>query len=187
MREQAIPSACRDALVPDAQCGLGRKHKITGTPPCSSSTARALRRTGRQAGRKTAGRCQELTPWHAPANATTPIHYQVGAHDLQPICLPVTLTIAQPQARQVLRLPVWIPGSYLVREFARHLQHLQARQGARACSRTTDKASWTVNCQTRRTAGGDLPGLCLRQFRAYCLARCPSPGLLQRHQPVPGR
>ncbi|HEX6018261.1 MAG TPA: hypothetical protein VFZ28_09180, partial [Burkholderiaceae bacterium] len=33
----------------------------------------------------------------------------------------VTLTLPRPAAEQVLSLPVWIPGSYLVREFARHL------------------------------------------------------------------
>lgn len=80
--------------------------------------------------------------------ATTPIHYQVEAHDLHAHLFAVTLTVARPQARQVLRLPVWIPGSYLVREFARHLQHLQARQGARACAvEQLDKAGWAVNCK----------------------------------------
>ena len=80
--------------------------------------------------------------------APSPVHYQVAVHDLHAHLFAVTLTIAQPQAHQVLRLPVWIPGSYLVREFARHLQHLQARQGARACTvEQLDKASWAVNCK----------------------------------------
>ena len=61
----------------------------------------------------------------------------------------VTLTIAQPAARQRLSLPVWIPGSYLVREFAKNLSTLQARQGARlrgvAC-RQLDKCTWEVDC-----------------------------------------
>ena len=61
----------------------------------------------------------------------------------------VTLTIAQPAAQQRLALPVWIPGSYLVREFAKNLSKLQARQGTRlrevAC-RQIDKCSWEVDC-----------------------------------------
>ena len=37
-----------------------------------------------------------------------------------------------PAAEQRLSLPVWIPGSYLVREFARHLSALGAEQGGAA-------------------------------------------------------
>ena len=59
----------------------------------------------------------------------------------------VTLSLDQPSAGQVLALPVWIPGSYLVREFAKHLQHLSARQGGKPCALTQlDKASWRVDC-----------------------------------------
>ena len=39
----------------------------------------------------------------------------------------VTLSVPQPAAELRLSLPVWIPGSYLVREFARHLSGLKAR------------------------------------------------------------
>ena len=38
----------------------------------------------------------------------------------------VTLTVPEPAEEQLLSLPVWIPGSYLVREFARHLSALTA-------------------------------------------------------------
>ena len=44
----------------------------------------------------------------------------------------VTLTIARPAVRQRLALPVWIPGSYLIREFAQHLQHLRGIEKCRA-------------------------------------------------------
>ncbi|MCY0909991.1 MAG: M61 family peptidase, partial [Sulfobacillus thermotolerans] len=46
----------------------------------------------------------------------------------------------------VVALPVWTPGSYLVREYARHLIHLQALaddQEVAVISR--DKASWEVH------------------------------------------
>ena len=51
-----------------------------------------------------------------------PVHYEVAAANLQAHLFQVTLTIAQPQAQQTVSLPVWIPGSYLVREFAKNLQ-----------------------------------------------------------------
>jgi predicted metalloprotease with PDZ domain len=75
------------------------------------------------------------------------IHYRVEVADLQAHLFAVTLTIAEPAAQQVLRLPVWIPGSYLVREFAKHLQNLSARQGRRSVAlQQLDKASWRVDC-----------------------------------------
>ena len=59
----------------------------------------------------------------------------------------VTLRIATPQAKQRLSLPVWIPGSYLVREFARHLSPLTAQQGQRTLNvEQVDKSSWVVDC-----------------------------------------
>ena len=66
-------------------------------------------------------------------------------HDLHAHLWSVTLTIAQPSELQVLQLPVWIPGSYLVREFAKQMMQLQATQQGRALAVTqTDKATWQV-------------------------------------------
>jgi len=63
----------------------------------------------------------------------------------------VELTIERPAARQRVSLPVWIPGSYLIREFERHLQGLQARQGRAARALTQiDKATWELACDPRR-------------------------------------
>jgi predicted metalloprotease with PDZ domain len=64
----------------------------------------------------------------------------------------VTLRV-KPVASQLsphltLSLPAWIPGSYLVREFARHLNQLRAHQGGQACNITqVDKATWHVACR----------------------------------------
>ena len=59
----------------------------------------------------------------------------------------VTVTIAQPAEMQRVSLPVWIPGSYLVREFSKNLQDLQAHQGRTALTPTQiDKCSWQVHC-----------------------------------------
>jgi predicted metalloprotease with PDZ domain len=79
------------------------------------------------------------------------LHYRVEAADRDAHLFQVTLTIPRPAAEQRVMLPVWIPGSYLVREFARHLQGLQARQGARACRVIhEDKCSWTIECDPSR-------------------------------------
>ena len=56
-----------------------------------------------------------------------------------------------------LYLPVWIPGSYLVREFAKHLQGMQARQGRRAVPlRQLDKSRWLADCGTTRSGRAAL-------------------------------
>jgi predicted metalloprotease with PDZ domain len=79
--------------------------------------------------------------------ATAAIVYTVRAHNLHAHLFEVTLTLAQPAALQRLSLPVWIAGSYLVREFSKHLQHLQAHQGSKALHVTQlDKCTWQVPC-----------------------------------------
>ena len=80
-----------------------------------------------------------------------PIHYRVELADLKAHLFRVTLTIPQPEAQQHVSLPVWIPGSYLVREFSKNLQNLQARQATRAVpARQVDKCSWQINCEPDR-------------------------------------
>ena len=60
----------------------------------------------------------------------------------------VTLSVARPAREQIVSLPVWIPGSYLVREFARHLSELRAIQGKRELAvQQLDKASWLIRCE----------------------------------------
>ena len=50
-----------------------------------------------------------------------PVHYRIEAADPHARLFTVTLTVAHPQEQQELSLPVWIPGSYLVREFSKNL------------------------------------------------------------------
>ena len=79
----------------------------------------------------------------------TPLHYTVEALDLHAHLFRVTLNVPQPAAQQTVSLPVWIAGSYLVREFSKHLQQLRARQGRRQPSVTQqDKCTWQIDCQT---------------------------------------
>jgi len=70
------------------------------------------------------------------------VHYQVEVLDLHAHLWQVTLTIAKPRALQILQLPVWIPGSYMVREFSKQLSLLKASQQSGECMVTqTDKAT----------------------------------------------
>ncbi len=74
------------------------------------------------------------------------VHYRVEPADLHAHLFRVTLTIARPAAVQQVSLPVWIPGSYLVREFSKNLQKLNARQGTRGATvQQLDKCSWQIN------------------------------------------
>jgi len=84
---------------------------------------------------------------HQDRQAVGGIHYQVTLTEPQRHLYHIRLHIAKPAATQVLRLPVWIPGSYLVREFAKHVQGMVAQQKGRACQvLQSDKTSWRVDC-----------------------------------------
>jgi len=84
----------------------------------------------------------------APRSATpAPVRYQVRVQNLHAHLFGVTLTIAQPVADQMVSLPTWIAGSYLIREFAKHLQRLQAHQGKAPVSITQrDECTWQTHC-----------------------------------------
>ncbi|HNR84373.1 peptidase M61 [Ottowia sp.] len=85
------------------------------------------------------------------ATAPAPVRHDVRVASLHGHRYAVCLTIARPAAMQRVSLPAWIPGSYLIREFARHLLPLHATQGgtARAC-RQIDKSTWDIDCDPRR-------------------------------------
>jgi len=76
------------------------------------------------------------------------IHYCIEAASLNAHLFRVTLTVPEPAAGQTVSLPVWIPGSYLVREFSKNLQNLSARQGRRQVAVTQqDKCTWQIDCK----------------------------------------
>lgn len=78
------------------------------------------------------------------------VRYRIEPDDLHTHHWRVTLTVPQPAAETVVSLPVWIAGSYMVREFGRHLSGLQARQGTRAVvAEPLDKTSWRLRCSGR--------------------------------------
>jgi predicted metalloprotease with PDZ domain len=78
------------------------------------------------------------------------ISYRIDVADAHAHLFRVTLNVPAPAAEQRLSLPVWIPGSYLVREFARHLSDLKAHQGKTAVVlEQLDKATWLARCRGR--------------------------------------
>ena len=82
--------------------------------------------------------------------AVSGIHYRVEPFDLNAHLFKVVLTITKPALTQHVSLPVWIPGSYLVREFSKNLQNLIALQGTRNAKQLdvvqSDKCSWQIDC-----------------------------------------
>ena len=75
------------------------------------------------------------------------ISYRLELHRPEAHLYRISLRVPRPLAQQRVSLPVWIPGSYLVREFARHLSGMEASQQGQAISvQQLDKASWQLDC-----------------------------------------
>lgn len=74
-------------------------------------------------------------------------HYQVTFSDAAAHLIDVTLTIAEPAPTgQVLRLPNWIPGSYMIRDFSRNIVSLTGTSNGQPISlEKLDKSSWRAD------------------------------------------
>lgn len=73
------------------------------------------------------------------------VHYRIGSSQPAAHLYEVELTIARPAAQgQRLSLPNWIPGSYMIRDFSRHLGPVTAHdsQGQAVAVRKTGKSDW---------------------------------------------
>ncbi|HEY9890360.1 MAG TPA: M61 family metallopeptidase [Candidatus Sericytochromatia bacterium] len=84
------------------------------------------------------------------AASTTPtIHYQVAMPQPQSHLFEVTLSVQNWQKPLLdLKMPVWTPGSYLVREYAKHLQDFSADTGDKQQSlafRKITKNYWQID------------------------------------------
>ncbi|MCU0761985.1 MAG: peptidase M61 [Hydrogenophaga sp.] len=76
---------------------------------------------------------------------TAGVRYGISVADAHAHLFRVVLHIERPSRRQRLVLPVWIPGSYLVREFSQHLQHLRAIQSGEPVGvKQLDKHRWEL-------------------------------------------
>ncbi|MEQ1594410.1 MAG: PDZ domain-containing protein [Casimicrobium sp.] len=74
-------------------------------------------------------------------------NYSISFADPSGHLLHVQMTIDAPVAEQRVALPSWIPGSYLMREYARNVVSLSASQGGTAITaEKTDKSTWQLAC-----------------------------------------
>ncbi len=73
------------------------------------------------------------------------IQHHVELADLHAHLFKVTLTIPEPTPSQAFSMAVWIPGSYLVREFSKQVQELAAKQGGKKLAITQlNKNTWQL-------------------------------------------
>lgn len=82
-----------------------------------------------------------------PANQSATLFYQVAMSQPASHLFEVTLQVSNWQLNTLdLKMPVWTPGSYLVREYARHIQDFAAEnnQGELLASRKISKNHWQV-------------------------------------------
>jgi predicted metalloprotease with PDZ domain len=75
-----------------------------------------------------------------------PVHYRIFPKDPQAHLFEVSCTVADPDPEgQRFALPAWIPGSYLIRDFARHVVSIRARNGRKPLPiAKLDKHTWAV-------------------------------------------
>ncbi len=73
--------------------------------------------------------------------------YVVDFSDPAGHLIDVTLTLVSPKAKQTVSMPAWIPGSYMIREFAKNITTLAAEQGGRViAAKKIEKATWQLAC-----------------------------------------
>ncbi|NOL48778.1 M61 family metallopeptidase [Pelistega europaea] len=79
------------------------------------------------------------------------ILYHIKPADLAGHLFAVELHIRRPDPRgQIVSLPTWIPGSYLIRDFSRHIQQLRASSGNKPLTLTKlDNHSWQIQASTK--------------------------------------
>jgi len=75
------------------------------------------------------------------------IQYSIRPSSPESHIFAVTLIVKQPdEAGQVLSLPAWIPGSYMIRDFARHIVSIKAScEGDRVDLAKLDKQTWRAD------------------------------------------
>lgn len=131
--------AKRDAGVDRRTCRPGRDSDHSGRvgPQHTSEDDKAMK-DGKPAS-------QQQTSIPAPAPTATPLRYRVTPVDPDAHQFEVELEVAEPDPHgQRVTMPAWTPGSYLIREFARHVVSIDARtaSGRRIPLTKIDKATW---------------------------------------------
>ena len=79
-----------------------------------------------------------------PNSSKPAVAYTIVPKDLAGHIFQVTLTVEAPAADgQEFILPAWIPGSYMIREFARNIVRIRAESRGQPVALTKlDKHSW---------------------------------------------
>ncbi|MGZ3241308.1 MAG: M61 family metallopeptidase [Burkholderiaceae bacterium] len=77
-------------------------------------------------------------------NAMHAINYTILPKDLPGHLFEITLTVKVPDPEgQIFSLPAWIPGSYMIREFARNIVQISAEsKGKKIALKKLDKHTW---------------------------------------------
>jgi len=72
------------------------------------------------------------------------LHYRIRSKDQAAHLFEVSLTVDAPDpSGQVFAVPAWIPGSYMIRDYARHVVAIRAEAGGLAVDlKKFDKSSW---------------------------------------------
>ncbi len=80
------------------------------------------------------------------------VHYKIQVENPHAHLWRVIVLVEQPLAKQHFQLPVWIPGSYLVREFSKQLSAVHAAQREKSLPvKQLDKSTWEVICKPSQT------------------------------------
>ena len=81
---------------------------------------------------------------HSTSDAGTPVQYLVSLADVDAHLFEITVRVTDPTSTgQRFALPAWTPGSYMIREFARHIVAISARSPDGGVPLVkTDKHSW---------------------------------------------
>ena len=86
-------------------------------------------------------------PFFAMPLSDIPIHYQLQVASVAGHLFQLDLRISQPDRQgQLLSLPAWIPGSYMVRDYAKHIVSISACKlnGESLQLTKLDKQSWQI-------------------------------------------
>src|SRR5713226_2275582 len=72
------------------------------------------------------------------------IHYSIVPHDPAAHLFAVSVSVVDPAPEgQLFALPAWIPGRYMIREFARNIVQSRAESGGKkVLLKKRDKHSW---------------------------------------------
>jgi len=85
----------------------------------------------------------------------SPIHYTIRLDDMHGHRFDVSLTIQKAvlkkltgngQAGLILQLPAWIPGSYMIRDFSKHLENLKiSTEQSKSSLKAIDSHTWQID------------------------------------------